>query len=177
MSKRIKSPVAQPLTRVEVESLVNDIANAMNNRRRIVAEADKAKLEIDESIAGSLILIDEAVKIKTAKCQAWAEANDAEFGKLKSIKFPSGIIGFRTGTPKLKLLNRSWTWEKVLEAVQLWLPNFIRSKPEVDKEAIIAQANDLAEFLPKCGVKVAQDEGFYIEPNLSVFETRAKEAA
>ncbi len=84
----------------------------------------------------------------------------------------SGTLGFRTGTPALKLLSRAWNWQKVLEACQFILPAFIRNKPEIDKEQIIAQRDELREFLPKVGLKVDQGESFFVEPKLTEVETR-----
>ena len=89
------------------------------------------------------------------------------------------MVGFRTGTPKLALLNRQWTWEKVLAAVRQLLPNFIRETPTVDKEALIAQRDDqnLQYALPLCGMKIVQDESFYVEPKIEEVETREKTEA
>ena len=69
-------------------------------------------------------------------------------------------------------LSRAWTWEKILEKVRAVLPAFVRERPEVDKEAIISQAEDLKEYLPMVGVKVTQGESFFIEPNLTDIESR-----
>ena len=88
------------------------------------------------------------------------------------------LYGFRTGTPRLVLLNRKWNWALVLEKVQALLPNFIRNKPEIDKEALISQRAELAEFLPMVGVKVTQAEAFFVEPKLENLENATtREAA
>ena len=177
MSKRIKTKLPEPITREEAEAAVNEIARALNNKRKLVARMDAAKLEIDQRNAMALADCDMWVKKCTARVQAWAQVNPEAFAKRKSVEFAAGTVGFRTGTPKLKLLNRTWSWEKVLEAAQQYLPNFLRSKPELDKEAIIAQRDELEEFLPQIGVKVDQDEAFYVEPKLTEPESRVKEAA
>ena len=64
-------------------------------------------------------------------------------------------------------MEEPWSRRPVTAAVERLLPNFIRNKPEVDKEAIIGQRDDLAEFLPKVGLKVMQEESFYVEPKLT----------
>ncbi len=130
-------------------------------------------MRINEGYEFALAECAQALQVKTEALRAWAEANPDQFAKgRKSIEFLSGTLGFRTGTPKLALVSRAWTWVKALAAVQLLLPSFIRSVPEIDKEAIIAQREELAEFLPKCGLKVAQDESFFVEPKLTEVETR-----
>lgn len=175
MKNRIKKQIAAPLTREEVESAVNDIAFQITNRRRIETEINRLKLAVDEQYGKPIAALDEAIELRTAQVQAWAQAHPEEFEKRKSIEFASGTIGFRTGTPKLVLLNRKWTWEKALEAVQGWLPNFIRNKPEIDKEAIIAQADELGATLPNCGLKVTQAESFFIDPNITESDARQTE--
>jgi hypothetical protein len=76
-----------------------------------------------------------------------------------------GLVGFRTGTPKLKLLS-GWTWEKVLEFISVnQLMDLIRTKKEVDKELILANRDCIKpETLKQIGIKVVQDEAFFVEP-------------
>ena len=90
----------------------------------------------------------------------------------------SGILGFRTGTPKLTLLSRVFNWVRVLALVEEHQPGFIRLKKEVDKEGLLtlhSQATDRAVAdaeLKRMGLKVTQEESFYIEPNLTELEPR-----
>ena len=173
MSKnRIK--VALPLlaSRDEAEAVMHELALAANSRRKFVARMDTKILDVQNQFAPAIAECDAAIKAKTDALRAWAEANPQEFGKRKSIDFLSGILGFRTGTPKLALLNRAWNWEKVTDAVCHHLPNFVRSKPEVDKEAIIGQRDEeeIQAVLPRCGLKVVQGESFYVEPHLTEVE-------
>lgn len=178
MSKRIKLDMFEKyktISRAEAADIVNQIKEITATRAMAVSAADLEKLAIDERNSKTLVLFDQAIKVNTERLKVWAEANPAEFGKLKSIEFASGKIGFRTGTPKLKLLNRAWNWDKCLEAVQHFLPAFIRNKPEIDKDAIIAQRDKetLVFAIKACGMKVEQDESFFVEPNLTVLATRA----
>jgi phage host-nuclease inhibitor protein Gam len=98
-------------------------------------------------------------------CQRWAEANPSAFVPRKSLDLMHGVLGFRTGQPRLKLLSGT-TWNRVLELLALnRLTDFIRQKQEPDKERILAERETLTdELLKRIGVKVVQDETFYIEP-------------
>jgi phage host-nuclease inhibitor protein Gam len=89
------------------------------------------------------------------------------------------VIGFRTGTPKLALAKRGGNWNAALECVKAFLPAFIRNKPEIDKEALIAQRDDepVKWALPQCGLKVTQGESFYIEPHLEQVAEKVQEVA
>jgi phage host-nuclease inhibitor protein Gam len=188
---RIKKPIlsAEGITRHDVECLVNDIATLKNNERRITAQMDAELQAVRERYTSNLEAIDSSLAEKTDLVQMWAEAHPEEFGKRKSIEFGSGTIGFRTGTPKLALLNRRWNWKAVLEALKnrVWGSTFIRTIEEIDKDKIITASRtprgthlDDKEpifVLPQAtltniGVKVVQDESFYVDPNLTELETR-----
>lgn len=174
-NKRIKVQLPTVTTREDAEAVMNEIALIANNQRKLIADRDAEVLKINERYEASLSVCAENLTAKTDALRVWAETNPDQFPKgRKSIDFVSGNLGFRTGTPKLALINRSWKWETVTNAVCSYLPNFIRSKPEVDKEAIIAQRDDEAiQFaLPKCGIKVVQGESFFVEPKLTEVETR-----
>ena len=165
---RIKIDQALIETRDAAEAVMNDLAQTANNKRKLVARRDHEVLALNAKYEPDLAACDADLKAKTEALNAWASSHPEEFPKgRKSIEFLSGTLGFRTGTPKLALLSRGWTWEKVNEAVGKLLPNFIRNRPEVDKAAIIGQRDELGEFLPRVGVKVTQGETFFADPKLT----------
>lgn len=173
---RIRILEKTSITREAVETLVNEIAVMENRRRLINSTMDAQILKIREQHGPELDIIADDLKTKSALVQAWAEANPGEFSTRKSIEFPAGKIGFRTGTPKLKTLP-GWTFARVLEKLLAvsWGMAWVRVKQEVDKEGIIAsfasgtlQPAELREI----GVNVEQDEAFFIEPDLTAAEQR-----
>ena len=154
--------------RNDAEAAMNTLALTTNNRRKLIAQADAAKLKIDAQFAPAIAACDEMIAQDEARLEAWALANPAEFPKKKkSIKFASGSIGFRDGQPKLVLASKTWSWDKALAAVCQFLPNFIRNKPEIDKESLIAQAAEIEPAMKHCGLKVEQGEKFFAKPNLT----------
>lgn len=173
-SKRIK-PAS--ITRHDAERLVTEIAALANDQRAINSALDAEIIAARDKVKVPLANIAASIKEKSALVRAWADENPDAFDKRKSIDFANGTIGFRTGTPKAALLNRSWTWEKVLDAVTRILPAFVRNKPEIDKEAIIGQREELSEYLPMVGIKVVQEETFFIEPRLTDDDATVREAA
>lgn len=180
MSKRIKLQT-NPLTRAEVEALVADIAKAANEKRAMTATIDAKVLEIRGAYEGALAETDTEIKTKSALVQAWAEANPEAFGKLKSIRMPFGTIGFRTGTPKLKTLS-GFTFVRVLQRLLelAWGRAYVRVVEEIDREGLIAavrQGSLTDSELREAGCRVAQDESFFIEPDLSAIEQRLTNAA
>lgn len=178
---RIRSTEQIIVTREEAELLVNDIALAENRRRALNAEMDEKILAIRESYTPALDQCSSDIKAKSVIVQAWAESAPEEFAKKKHVKFYAGAVGFRTGTPKLKTLS-GWTFARVLEKLQslAWGAAFVRVKSEVDKEGLIAQVSQgilQPAELREIGVKVEQDEAFYIEPDLTVIQDRLSQEA
>lgn len=159
--------------REDAEAVMNSLAMAANNRRKFIARADAAKLRVDAEYAAPIAVCDDAITEMEALLKDWAEANPEEFGKKKSIKFASGTVGFRDGQFKLERASKTISWESITSAVEKFLPNFIRNKPEIDKEAIIAQREELAPVLPKLGIKIEQAERFYAKPNLTETEVQS----
>lgn len=102
--------------------------------------------------------------------QCYAESNAELFEKKKSMEFTHGIIGFRTGTPKLKTL-KGFTWASVLALIKgkkAMKALYVRTTEEVNKELLIANRElpSLVKSLPSLGLKIEQDEVFYVQPSL-----------
>jgi phage host-nuclease inhibitor protein Gam len=177
--KRTLAPLAI-ISRDDAEMVMTELAQATNSHRQLIDRVDAEFLAIKERYAPQLAAYSEAIKEKTDQLEAWAIANPQAFPKgRKSIALISGTIGFRTGQLKLALMRRV-KWETALAAAIDLLPNFIRMKPELDKESIIAQHTELEPNLSHCGLTVCQDESFFVDPDLSAFEpriTKKQEAA
>jgi len=174
---RIKVVLPKIDSREQAESHMNGLAATANAKIQVLAQMDEEILAIKKRYESAIGEMDKTIAQSAAILKAWAEAHPDEFPKdRKSINFLSGVLGFRTGTPKLALLNRKWTWEKCLAKAQELIPAFIRSHPELDKEALLNQRNEQAIVwaIEACGMKVTQDEGFYIEPKLTPATNNAK---
>jgi len=179
MSKsRIKIKIPAIATREEAESAMNALAISANKKRTMLAEMDEEILSIKKEYESPVATLEADIEAVSGALHAWTEAHPEEFPKgRKSIEFLSGILCFRTGTPKLALLNRSWTWEKVLETIRkfsAWKA-CVRTKEEVNKEQILSDISrnyerdkeTITKMLANVGVKVVQEESFFIEPKLS----------
>ena len=176
-NSRIKKPAAvvpMPQTRSQMESLVGQIARLKRQEATERLALDQKIAAIKEQHEEALTAIAEALKPLLAAAEHWSTNNPAEFGKNKSAAFLQGKVGWRTGTPKLEPLNKKWNWKTITEAVQQLLPAFIRNKPEVDKEAILAQRDEeiMKLSLPAVGLRVTQGEGFFVDVDLAQVETR-----
>jgi hypothetical protein len=80
-------------------------------------------------------------------------------------------FGYRAGQPHLEPRSKM-TWDKILTALlAAGKKLYVRYKPEVNREALLLAAKALEQkpeaqqaFLVEHGVKLVQDEDFYIEP-------------
>lgn len=161
---RLKQSAPAIKTREEMEALVGEIAALTLEQRELRAEMDGRIMDVRAEYEAQLVGIDELCKAKLALAQDWAEAHPEEFGKRKSIEMVHGLVGWRTGTPKLRTLA-GWTWDKVREALRAVAPAYIRTVEEVNREAIIANRETLgAAALKAIGVRVVQDESFFVVP-------------
>ena len=167
MKRRSAPPALQFQSRAEAATALARVATALNQRRALQLEKDAAVLDLERRYADQFGKIDGQVLPLSDALRAWAEAHPAEFADRKSIHFPAGVIGFRTGTPKLKLV-RPRTWDHVLAALQsAGLGGYVRTRAEVDKEAILADRHVLlAKELRALGLKITRDESIFIEPSL-----------
>lgn len=176
MSKsRIKISAPAIHSRAEMETLVGDIAQLKIEEAKEKASLDEQLKKIRDTCEESLARIAAAIAPKMECARAWAEANPTEFAGLKSVEMLHGVVGWRIGQPTLKPLS-GWTWDRVLETVKL-LPRqfavYLRLKEEVNKQAILTDRETLgAEGLRKLGLKVLQEESFFVEPKLTGVEKR-----
>lgn len=177
MSKsRIKTPTTTIHTREEMESLVGEIAALKTREQKFTAEMNRRINEIRVDYDAALGGIAEDLKGKMAIARDWAEAHPAEFGSGKSIAMTHGAVGWRIGNPALKTLS-GWTWDRVLEKLRgggIWI-KYLRVKQEVNKEALLADRHELV--LSEAGVRVVQEEAFFVDPKIETTEARIQEAA
>jgi len=99
------------------------------------------------------------------------ENRNTLFDKKKSLETVHGIMGFRTGTPKLKT-RKGFTWPSVVNLLKEFLPNYVRIIEEPAKDKLLADREipEVAEKFEKVGIYVDQDETFFVEPYKEAIE-------
>lgn len=161
-------------TRADLEALVREVAELTLTRNKQQTELDAALTKIRQGYEETLAVIDQSLTEKTELARAWAEANPAEFKGLKSLELTHGTVGFRAST-KVKTLA-GWTVAKIIAALKAkfaFPDEYIRTKEELNKEALIAHRDAIpADELRLVGVKIVQDESFFIDPNIEPLENR-----
>lgn len=149
-----------------MEDAFGRYATADAEAQSITAEMDRQFVAIREQYADRLAELEGQKREAFEVMQVFAtEQREVLFTKRRSLETTHGIIGFRTGTPKLKN-RKGFTWAAVLELVKTFLPKYIRLTEEITRDKMLADRDEegMAELFTKCGVYVDQDEAFYVEP-------------
>jgi len=166
MATRQKKTIISGVSREQADAAFAQYAKASAQSDKISAEIELQCAKIREKYATQLSQLDEEKETAFDTLQSFAMENQAElFSKKKSLDMAHGVIGFRTGTPKLKTL-KGFTWASALQLVKEFLPDFIRTTDEIAKDKMLAdrESDGMVEKLSKCGIQVTQDETFYVEP-------------
>lgn len=178
---RVKVEAPKIATREEAEQVLHDIAIAVNARRKVAADMDAEILVVKNRCQPHLTKLDEQIEADTNRLASFATDHPDIFPKdRKSVQWLAGKFGFRTDTPSLAPVSRAFTWQKILGVIALKrLRKFIRTKAEVDKDAILARCGTKEKptkfqrtMLPLLGLKLVQEEKFFVEPDLTKLEVR-----
>lgn len=166
MATRKKKVIITGVSREEADSAFATYAKSDAQVQKINADIELQCAKIREKYADKLATLSEERERAFDTLQAFATENQAElFAKKKSLEMAHGVIGFRTGTPKLKTL-KGFTWASALQLVKEFLPEYVRQTWDIAKDKLLADRDTEAmlEKMAKCGIQVAQDEAFYVEP-------------
>lgn len=163
---RQKKQIIAGVTRERMEDAFDEYAVADARIAKIQADMDVQFTKIREKYADELAELQQTKTDSFEVMQVFATEHREEFfSKRRSMETTHGIIGFRTGNPKLKN-RKGFTWASVLELAKTFMPAYVRTEFALAKDLILADRDEegMAEQLTKCGVYVDQDETFYVEP-------------
>lgn len=163
-SGRVKVEAAAypvPQTREEVVNAISAIGAAQRERDRIRTAMNEALAELKEEYEAAARPFAEQIKELSQGVQTWCEAHRAELtrdGRVKTHQFASGEVRWRMRPPSVVVRGSV----AVLDALKsLGLARFIRTKEEVNREAILAEPDAVAGVK---GVTVSQKEDFVVVP-------------
>lgn len=180
MATRTKKIIITGVNREAADEAFATYAKSDAQIQKINAEIDLQVAKLREKHASRLAELDAEKTKAFDTLQAFATENQAElFTKKKSLEMAHGVIGFRTGTPKLKTL-KGFTWASALQLAKRFLPGYIRQTEEVAKDKLLADRDGnvamevngeatavevpMRQAMAECGIQVVQDEAFYVEP-------------
>lgn len=150
----------------EANLALAEIGDIQRNINIITTEAEQHIASIRTQMDVQLAPFNKRRKAVEASLEQFAIHNKADFGKARSRRLVFGVIGWRKGTGKLKLL-RGWSWKKVVEKLDaLGYRKYLRLNPKADKEALEKdhRSGELAaERLARFGLKWSVEDEFYYE--------------
>ena len=168
-----KEAIPIPNSEAEAIRAVADIGRLQRQiehiEGRLNDRIDKVKLDALEMISDPKAELEVALDGLFAYCQANRE--ELMPPGRKTISWPTGEISWRMTPPKVGIRDV----KKVLAGLrQLGLSRFIRTKEEIDKEAIL---KDRDAVKPVKGIAITQCEEFVVKPSeVSCEITRTRKA-
>lgn len=146
-ARRKAQAIDIPTSRAEAEALVRDYARLEHEAGHVRGIADRLIADAKASRDASLATIEAQQASLFARLKGWWEVHGEDEAKGKrSIAVDGTQIGLRKTTPKLVILNKLKP-----DAALAWLreraPRFIRTKQEIDKDAIVRELRGSGETM------------------------------
>lgn len=174
--------MSKPTTRVKAAAVYacqnkEQVVEAIGEIGKLQRQRDRIAAEMNDKIAAIKQKYEEQAAPHAARItelasgvQSWCESRREELtqcGKVKTVALPTGEVCWRLSTPKVMVRSE----ELVMETLRkMGLDRFIRTKPEINKQAILAEP---AEVSGVKGITISQSESFVVKP----FETALEEVA
>lgn len=170
-TKVIGANLPVPQSRDEAAEAIVAVGIAQREIARIEADMNDQLAVLKERAEQAAQPLRELVKGRTEGLKVWAEANRDALtggGKVKFADLGTGKVSWRLRPASVRLSKV----EQVIEAIKkLGFTQFIRAKEEVNKEAMLADA-DRARLIAGVAIGTA-GEDFIVEP----FEASISDAA
>ena len=180
MATRKKKVIISGVSREAADEAFATYAKSDAQIQKINADIELQCAKIREKYADKLSVLTCEKEQAFDTLQSFATENQAElFTKKKSLDMVHGVIGFRTGTPKLKTV-KGFTWASALQLVKRFLPDYIRQAEDIAKDKLLADRDGniamevsdspslvevpIRQAMAECGIQIVQDETFYVEP-------------
>jgi phage host-nuclease inhibitor protein Gam len=153
----------------ECRTAMRTLLIATTNLEKVKAEKDAAVARLGKTYERDMArFVEEKADIELQLQQYYmAHLSEVEREGKKSIDLQYGVMGRWLGKPTLKLLNKAWTWAASLVKLRESFGNrFLRMPdPEINKDLVKAEI--AAEQLGEFGLKIHQEEDFYVDLNRS----------
>ncbi|WP_245148590.1 host-nuclease inhibitor Gam family protein [Avibacterium paragallinarum] len=145
-----------------MEIAIKDIGDLQRELQRLATHQNDELAAITEKYAPKITALQEQMKPLQKAIEVWCEANRAELtqnGKTKTGSFNTGEVQWRQRPPSVSIRKA----DEVLARLRaLGLTQFIRTKEEPNKEAMLAEPN-IASTVTGITIKTAVED-FVIKP-------------
>lgn len=148
-------------SKTDAMSAIRILGDTQRELTRIETELNDKIAEITDSKKEEIDALKGRIKNLTSGIQTWCESNRAELckGGTKTANLTTGVVSWRQRPPSVQVR----AMDKVLEALrQFGLDRFIRSKEELNKDAVLAEPQAIAGI---AGITIITGrEDFAVEP-------------
>ena len=166
MAKRTSKPMHIGISREEYEKSMAEYAAAEAKSQTLTAKMEAELNKVRAKYAVDLEDLEEVKETHFKVVEQYAiEHREDLFKDKKKVEGMYGTIGFRTGSPKLKLIE-GFTWPYVTERCREFLPEYVKTSYDLAKSKLLADRakTGMDELFEKVGVQVVQEESFYLDP-------------
>ncbi len=147
-------------------------------RRRAKKDKAIAAINAEFEAENAELMAEEDALVSTA--HVFCSHNPDVLNRGRSLDLANAVVGFRTNPPKVEKVASKDTFEAIARRMQAqpWAAKFLRIlDPEINKELLLSEREHLDEAqLAAVGIKITQDEKFYIEPKVESAEPARIEA-
>jgi phage host-nuclease inhibitor protein Gam len=184
MNNTIPLPVSTPTptitSRHELDAVVENIVQLQLNRAELEREQDQEIAGIRQKFRAPLAEIERYLTLETTWVETWARSHPDTFRDRQSLALTHAVIGFRVSPHRVDRASRKWTWGAISEKLgeMAWGRRYLRQPAlEVNKEALLADRAELSPAeLKTVGLKIVQEERFYIAPHRETENIEANDA-
>lgn len=166
-STRIKTDaIPAPSTQAEAEQLLAEIGERQREVARIEAAMNDELSAIKASYEKNAQPLNAEIEAKFSALHVWAEAHREDLlkGKSKTARLATGELLWRITPPSVRIAGGDVVLERLK---QLGMHDLIRTKEEVNKEAVLADPERVEGVK---GITITQREEFVAKPFESQIE-------
>lgn len=159
--KQAAASVTVPQTREQAAEAIREIGERQRELCRLTADMNDELAAVKERWETAADPHKQRIDALTEGVRIWSEANRdtlTQGGKVKTAALTTGEVQWRLRPPSVRITGQ----EAVLDLLRrLGLTRFIRTKEEVNKEAILNEPEAVAHV---AGIAISQGEDFAIVP-------------
>lgn len=165
---KVKKKVIVNVTLEQAQEASERFAGVSTTLSMIEAQMNEKINNIKSKYQEQITSAQEQLEEHAEVLQVFASEQKKNWGNKKSLDLLHCTIGFRKGNPKVDKAKK-FTWDAVVELLKKHkklAEKFIRTKEEVNKEAILAEKDEkvLEQLQEDAFIFINQDETFYVEP-------------
>ncbi len=165
-TKRVKKAIISNVSFEDAQKASETFALQQNRLSKVEAKMNEDINKVKSKYQDDINEIKENIEEPMQVLEVYANEQKGTWGKKKSFEFLHSVIGFRTGTPSVAK-SKKVTWDFITEQMAKVkdMLGFVRTKQELNKEAILAEEDEavLKRLKEDFYIEIEQKESFYIQ--------------